>query len=235
MKALLFILFASIVAKADPVKLHGMNVFGDKTTYASHMPIYHFPHNYQVIYQIKLVDSPNVPTLFEYQASKSSGVKIFSVKPEPLDLTRIISGELKEFKGELYTGNFFEDSAKDLGPITVKIQKLIFSKKLDQTEQELDFQYVLFGQNGEYYAAHVIKGVPAFDQIVSIEQPYIYHHIGRGFDIETIEDSALPVTTSHLLQKSLATPVENGEVIGDESLPQASVIDAFYLNTEDFE
>jgi hypothetical protein len=155
-------------ANADPIATHGMLLFGKQATYASHLPMFHAPHDYQVILKLRLVDHPRQRTLLAYEQAKADGNKLFTLVPTPLDLTKVISGELTTFYAQLFAGHF-ERGGTELGSVRAHVEKVLFSAKLkdDQPDQQLE-RYVVFGENGEYFGAHIIAGKPSFDSIVQV-------------------------------------------------------------------
>ncbi|MFN7729484.1 MAG: hypothetical protein ACK5P7_10045 [Bdellovibrio sp.] len=176
MKALLIMITSLLLlapsAQADKPAVHGMVLFGDKINYVSHLPMFHAPHDYQVILQVRLSQKTRCGglTLQNFEAAKAQGQTEFTLAPEPMDLTKIISGEKTSFQANLYQGHF-EKNGKDLGRLTVEILKTIVSNKLDPEQAEQN-QYVLFGEKSEYFAAHLINGKPSFDSILSVSKPY---------------------------------------------------------------
>lgn len=151
-------------SRADQPSVHGMLLFGDKVTYASHLPMFHAPHDYQVILKLSLNDTA-------YDAAKKSSKEIFTLVPEAMDLTKIISGEMKSFKADIYQGHFEKGGTK-IGPVKVLVEDVVFAKKLDSQMTGLENKYLLFGEANEYFAAHLIYGKPNFDAILSVSQPY---------------------------------------------------------------
>src|SRR4051812_9463415 len=73
--SLLFsVLLSGATVYADTPSIHGMVVFGgEKDTYASHLPMFHSPHDRQVILKIALNNLPGSKALEKYTAAKSSG------------------------------------------------------------------------------------------------------------------------------------------------------------------
>lgn len=204
MKASLITLFAAVVtasplAKADHPSVHGMVLFGDKNLYVSHLPMFHAPHDYQVILEVEMRKDKLTDVMKAYAQAKSDGKTLFTLEPQVMDLTQIMSGEKTSFLANLYQGHFEKDGVK-LGPVNIFVKKQILSAKLDPNAAESQ-QYVLFGKEGEYFAAHVIKGKPSFDSIASISAPFsipLSHCRTRvctdTFPV-TIPDSKLPLTT----------------------------------------
>lgn len=204
MKTILIILFAALVtaapmAQADHPSVHGMVLFGDKNLYVSHLPMFHAPHDYQVLLEVEMRQDKLGEVMKAFAQAKSDGKTLFTLEPQLMDLTQIISGEKTSFLANLYQGHFEKDGVK-LGPVNIFVKKQILSAKLDPNAAA-NPQYILFGKEGEYFAAHVIKGKPSFDSIVSISAPYslaLSHCRTRvcndTFPVK-IPDSKLPVTT----------------------------------------
>lgn len=166
----LLMMFSAKMASADTPATHGMLLFGDKQTYASHLPMFHAPHDYQLIMEIEMVENFRPPTLENYKQAKMDGETLFTLLPQKMDLTQIIDGSKKNFVANIYAGHF-EKGGNNLGPITVVVKKIVFTKKLTVNEPTSTYDHVLFGANGEYFAAHVIKGKPSSDAIYTVEQP----------------------------------------------------------------
>jgi len=162
----LTILSASLV-HADPPSTHGMLLFGQSMTYASHLPMFHAPHDYQAIFKLSLSDSNSEQTVAAYTKAKAQHHGIFTLVPEKMDLTKVLNGSKTQFQAEIYLGHF-ERGGTSIGPVTVQVEAVIFSKKLQPNEKDVDLEYVAFGESGEMYAAHLIKGKPSFDAVVQL-------------------------------------------------------------------
>ncbi|MGE3974950.1 MAG: hypothetical protein AB7F59_10530 [Bdellovibrionales bacterium] len=52
LKILAMTLSLSMTAQADPPSTHGMVVFGKNATYVSHLPMFHAPHDYQLVMKV---------------------------------------------------------------------------------------------------------------------------------------------------------------------------------------
>ncbi len=157
------------IATADVPSTHGMLLFGDKTLYASHLPMFHAPHNYQYIFKLTL--SHGEQTLSKFAEEKTNGQKLFTLVPEVMDLTKVMDGTKKDFQAEIYSGHF-ERGGTNLGSIQVHVEKTILSAKLNANSAPQEFhEYLAFGENGEYFAAHIIKEKPNFDAITQLNNP----------------------------------------------------------------
>jgi hypothetical protein len=201
---------------AEQPATHGMLLFGNKATYASHLPMFHAPHDYQVIQKLNLTDPTGQKTLAKYEALKNGGETFFTLVPEVMDLTLLISGKKTTYTASLYQGHF-EREGKNLGTINVQVVKTVFSAKLSAKhtpeKPENSNNYLIFGENGEYFAAHLIQERPSFDMILEVNQPYSInlHNCTRTSCQEPkpvpLLDSRLPVTLPYWLDSNpLAVP-----------------------------
>lgn len=175
MKKLIFLItvlmLGSSGSRADQMATHGMLLFGNQKTYASHLPMFHAPHDYQVILELSLEGVPHSTAVNQYNLAKADATQMFTLKPQPMDLTKVISGEQTSFIAYIYKGHF-EQGGQNFGPAKVNVTKIIQANKLSESPSS-DNYYLLFGVSGEYFGAHLISGKPDFDQIVSIERPYV--------------------------------------------------------------
>lgn len=180
MKAITYLLASLIwgaVSHADMPSTHGMVVFGNKTIYASHLPMFHKPHDYQVILKVDFKNIESSQVVEAYEAQKDGGNQQFTLKPGMMDLTEVIDGKITSFPAQLFKGHF-EKGGVNLGPVTVQIEKIVMSKKLDPQESK-NGEYLVFGESGEYFAAHLIKGLPSFDAILKVKQISHSGHPGQ--------------------------------------------------------
>lgn len=221
----------SSAGRADQPSVHGMLLFGNKVTYASHLPMFHAPHDYQVILKLSLSGGK---ALAGYEIIKKDSKSIFTLVPETMDLTKIISGEKTTFSALIYHGHF-ERGGTSMGGVLVKVEKVIFSSKLDAGHLPAPHEYLVFGEAGEYFAAHLIKGKPNFDAVAVVSQPYelIMKHCRTrecsGTTKVPLADSQLPVT----LSSPLAKIPEAGEALGTLSGTVADIEKVIYAEEGD--
>ncbi len=238
--ALLSIICMSSITQADAPATHGMLLFGDKTAYASHLPMFHKPHDYQLIMKLSLADIPRSETLKLYDLKKKSGKTLFTIVPETMDLTLIMNESKKSFTAALYEGHF-ERGGINLGTVIVQVDKIIFSKKLNPLEAESSVDYLVFGEKNEYFAAHIIKSKPSFDTILKVSQPtekLMSFACGRGAcpdpilkPAPTIPDAQLPIIISAAtLPDVKPVPAKKGSwMIDGLSEIFIEVLDVLYL------
>ncbi|MDB2447382.1 hypothetical protein N9W79_02020 [bacterium] len=230
----LFISLASSVAAADAPATHGMLLFGQNQTYASHLPMYHKPHDYQLIMKLKLKDiKPPMPrgnpsTLDNYSIAKQYH-KLFTLVPEQMDLTKIIDGTKKSFRAKIFQGHF-ERGGHDLGLVTVIIEKVIYSQKLDPNAKPSS-EFLAFGEKGEYYGAHIVGGKPNYDSVFSILKPKPgcsprAGNCGGLLKKVSVPDSALPIIIRDYGFSDQAP--EAGDLIGPTFSTSTNVIEVIY-------
>lgn len=207
-------LLISSLAQADPPSVHGMLLFGNQSDYASHLPMFHSPHDYQLILKLKLTDAPGAGVLATYRSHQARGETLFTIEPEVMDLTQVINGDKKTFRAQLYLGHF-ERGGKPIGKIQVGVEKIVFSSKLKPSSPATRFhEHLLFGQDGEYFVAHLIQGKPSFDLIASASRP-------------SLPDSALPATLRTLSTDGI--PHEGSALQGSSGQTMSTVQKVLYL------
>lgn len=180
---------------ADPLGTHGMLLFGKKNNYVSHLPMFHSPHDYQLVAEVTITNQGNAQTVAKYEKAKKQS-DIFTIVPEPMDLAKVVSGEIRSFPVEIYQGHF-ERGGTPIGKATVAIKQTIVAKKI-VAELGASQNYISFGHDGEYFLAHLIYGKPTYDAIYTIARPtkLFYPPCGRGVcgepKVVPINDSYLP-------------------------------------------
>ena len=167
----LALVLGSTAAHADHPSVHGMVLFGNQETYVSHLPMFHSPHDYQVVMKVSLNEVAQGHTLQKYVAAKQAGHDFFTLAPEVFDLTKIIDGSRTTFQAGLFDGHFERDGT-NLGQLQVQITQSIHSHHLEEGRNDSGQEsYFAFGANDEYYAVHLIAGKPSFDAILKVSHP----------------------------------------------------------------
>jgi len=227
----LTLMLAGSAAQADMPATHGMLVFGNKVTYASHLPMFHHPHDYQVVMKIGFVPSHS-NVLADYEALKAKGETLFTIAPETMDLTLVMSGAKKSFKAQLFQGHF-ERGGKLLGNVTVKVEKFILNNKLDPAAKETH-EYSLFGEQGEFFGVHVIKGKPGYDAVAAVKHPHTltvpqcHGRVCPAPEEVLLTDSQLPVTVSYVPTTGTLLPME-GQFLGVVGSVLSEIVKVIYV------
>jgi len=91
---------------------HGMALFGGKAgLYASHLPMFHAPHDYQVILQVHVADAATDAALRKRLDGKTA---LWTIAPEKFELSRLApsaAAPLRQFKADLVQGHFEQGGA----------------------------------------------------------------------------------------------------------------------------
>jgi len=239
MYLLISMFFVSAYSYADQPTTHGMLIFGDQVTYASHLPMFHAPHDYQLIMKLSMVSASRADTIGYYQQAKQDGLTLFTLLPEVLDLNELIDGSKTSFNAHLFSGHF-ERNGENLGLVKVTVEKIVYSNKLEPI-QELNpyHKYLMFGENGEYFAAHVIEEKPSFDAILKITKPVKEINLGcyrRACPELAYQDLPLPAYAYNHKgnNNSFNLPVI-GTQLSDSATIQTEIKDIIYLETAELE
>lgn len=143
----------------DPAAVHGMALFGESEVFLSHLPMFHSPHDYQVLLRAELAT--------DFRVDRS---ELHTIAPRAFELA------LAKEPGfvmtvDIYRGHF-ERGGTRLGRTTARITEVIaFEKLVPTTPRPAEPSYYLFGNADEAYLVHVITSRPDFDQIVRARVP----------------------------------------------------------------
>jgi hypothetical protein len=195
-----FTLFFSNLALAqhhhDKPSVHGMFLFGKSKTYLSHLPMFHAPHNYQVLLEVELPSSAKE----KYLGSGENDPKesIYTIIPEVFSLTRLAE-ELKSFKAQIFKGHFERGGVPITEQVLMKVTKVLLFKKLDPMAAVPELaHYHLIGNQFEQFIIHTISAKPDFDHIAQVSVNNIQNQL------PLIENQALALK----LQVSNLSPLE---------------------------
>lgn len=166
----------------DPPSVHGMLLFGNEKIYLSHLPMFHSPHDYQVILEAELSQSAK-EAYFQAKENKPSET-VYTLVPEVFVLPEMINSP-KPFKAKIFQGHFERGGTPITGSITVNISEVIYFEKFDPNGAHPEkVKYIYFGDESEIFGTHLINAKPDFDHIVEVgtspmlldllgSQPYI--------------------------------------------------------------
>jgi hypothetical protein len=151
----------------DKPSVHGMLIFGTDNVYASHLPMFRSPHNYQII--IELTMDKTAKQKFVADQLKNPQYTTYTIEPERFVLPDMIVKQ-GSFKANLYRGHFERGGVKIAEGITLKISKVVYFKKFEATEAQKDSAvFLLFGSPKEQFAVHQISNKPDFEQIIQVK------------------------------------------------------------------
>jgi hypothetical protein len=151
----------------DKPSVHGMLIFGTEKIYASHLPLFHAPHNYQIILELELDKTAKQKFIKDQQQHPE--FTTYTIEPERFILPDKINSK-GNFKANLYRGHFERGGVKIADSISIKIVAVIYFKKFDSAEvRPADAAYLLFGNSKEQFAVHQISNKPDFEQIIHLK------------------------------------------------------------------
>ncbi len=194
---------------------HGMAVvFGEnKTLIAHHMPLFYFPHDYQVVYKIKV----NSNSDFEKLLALSSK-PLVTILPDNFDLLKLINKTRFSVKAKVYDGHF-ERGGKPLFDTNVLFEKALYVEPIvtkDQlTNSIMTFDLVSIENNHNLLAIKKIIEKPSFDALTWI--------------VKTRAEKAKSITCSHV---ETGPVLETVQILNEISTCLGNT--PVYLETEDF-
>ncbi len=144
--------------------IHGMVLVSHSSTiYASHLPLYHKPHNVQLVYKVSTSDFSLVQLVRDN--------KLVTIKPEKFNLQRLIRGEAMEIKADVYMGHFERDGMLVYENKTISLSKQLYVRELtDLTPSSKTQQYdmITLRKNNRIYI-HRIQEAPSYDHLIHVD------------------------------------------------------------------
>jgi hypothetical protein len=169
----------------DAPNTHNMLVFGEKTIYLAHLPMfdgvtsnktdYISPHRYQVILAASFNrGTQNLQNIYTDDRRQNASVRIYTLNPENFVLPRLASGSppLTEFKAKVFRGHLEKGGqvVTGLAAVEVKVSRVVHFRKFNpQEKKSKKLKYLLFGSSQESFLAHYISRPPDFDQVLSVK------------------------------------------------------------------
>lgn len=143
----------------ERIGYHGMVVFHvpEVGYFASHLPLYVKPHDYQVIYQITFENSSEVQAYFD--------AGMVTILPEKFDLNLLVEGQSFSLETKIFSGHF-ERGGKEISSTKVSFSKPILIKQVDNTYRAEHAEFYLTPVSEKLsLAVHKIQSSPSFDAI----------------------------------------------------------------------
>lgn len=158
---------------------HGMAVFGGREgLYASHLPMFHAPHDSQIVLRFHLADAAADLALRETLAAQP---RLWTLDPETFDLLRLSPAHpqpLREFTAHFFSGHFERGGQPQAGEQRVVVDEVLLFRRLDPAPRAGSAgRYRLVGKGSEWFAFKVIDRRPDFDHIVRVESPGVMRDV----------------------------------------------------------
>jgi hypothetical protein len=150
----------------DKPATHGMLIFGKEAIYASHLPMFRTPHNYQIILELEL--TPADKKKFVADQNQNPNFATYTIEPEKFVLPDMVNMP-KPFKVKVYRGHFERGGTLILKDITVSIKGIVFNEKFaPEKAKSVATNFILFGTPKEQFMVHQITNKPDFEQIIQV-------------------------------------------------------------------
>jgi hypothetical protein len=171
--ALAALLPALAIAEETAMGGHGMAVFGGREgLYASHLPMFHAPHDSQVLLRFHLADAAADQALREALAREP---RLWTFDPEAFDLLRLSPGHakpLRQFTARFFEGHFERGGKAQPTDQRVVVDEVLLFRRLSPALREsATGRYRLIGKGSEWFAVKTIARRPDFDHIVRLDSP----------------------------------------------------------------
>jgi len=171
---------------------HGMVLVTDGVAlYASHMPLYRAPHDYQLVY---LVESSVKSDIIEHLSSNHDN-NMVTILPAKFDLNTLINGASLTVATQFFKGHFERGGEPWLSDARFTFSKPLFRRSLSGIKQPRD-NIVMWKQLStattltELYVHH-INTRPSFDALV----------LGRGCNADKVSGRLQEITVVTLKQQ----------------------------------
>jgi hypothetical protein len=149
--------------------VHGMALFGGKDgLYASHLPMFHAPHDAQVLLRVRFTD----PALDRAMRARLDGrTALWTLDPERFALPRLAPGAaqpLVRFTANVVEGHFEQGGVKRHRHARLAVEQVILYRPLDPAPAVRTVsRYVPVGR----FMVKLIDSRPDFDHIVLLKRP----------------------------------------------------------------
>ncbi|MEH6416159.1 MBL fold metallo-hydrolase [Pseudomonas sp. CGJS7] len=150
---------------ADSPNTHGMLVVGVDAVYLSHLPMFHRPHNYQLIFEARLPEQ--ALQTYRADAARYPGEYYTLAPTEQWVLPETIKPDAS-FKADLYRGHFERGGVPIVRDIQVGVRELVHFRRFEPGRTAQPTHWIGFGRASERFLAHRLEGPPDVDQIVQV-------------------------------------------------------------------
>jgi hypothetical protein len=164
-------LMAALASAANPTfGQHGMALFGGRDgLYAAHLPMFHPPHDYQVVLRLRLADAAQDRALRMRLEGKTA---LWTLAPEQFEIDCLAPGSatpLTRFKADLVLGHFEQDGVTQHTGAQVVVEKVMLFRQLSAAQSLMPtVRYMQLGRGARRFLVKLVDSRPDFDHIVAI-------------------------------------------------------------------
>jgi hypothetical protein len=158
---------------AEHPAVHGMLMVGQARVLMSHLPMFHAPHDYQIILETSL-SAPGFDPQKKYVDDRNATqTRTYTWVPKPFVLSDLLRSHAvpPTMVGTIFRGHFERGGIAITGDdVEARLERILYSRRLVASDPALaERRYVMFGSPSEPFLAHVITRPPDFDQVTAIE------------------------------------------------------------------
>jgi hypothetical protein len=159
----------------DKPSVHGMVLLGRERIFLSHLPMFHTPHNYQVILEVSLSKPGIDPQASYVEDQQQTGTLLYTIAPEKFVLPELAWPDLqtpkrRSFHAAIYRGHFEREGVPILEDVLFTVTRVIHFRKFDPNASALPaLEYFFFGSPQELFLAHSITRAPDFDHLLPVQ------------------------------------------------------------------
>jgi hypothetical protein len=163
-----FLLPLHLLAAEASHGVHGMVLFGGQDgLYAAHLPLFHAPHDTQVVLQLRFKD----PQLDRAMRARLDGkTALWTLEPERFALRRLApdaQAPLPGFRATVVEGHFERDGTPRLRDAELVVERVVLYRPLSpQPAVQAFARYVPVGP----FLVKLVDSRPDFDHIVLLER-----------------------------------------------------------------
>lgn len=153
--------------------LHGMLLFGGPDgLYASHLPMFHAPHDRQVVLALRLSDAALDARL---RRELGAVAKVWTLVPEQFDLSRLApdaADPLTGFSADIVEGHFERHGVTRHRGVKVEVVKVERFVALDaDSGPGTEASYAPIGSGSTWFLVKELHARPDFDHVVAVRGP----------------------------------------------------------------
>ncbi|WP_199609172.1 hypothetical protein [Flocculibacter collagenilyticus] len=153
-----------------------MVMFGEQQLYVSHLGLYHFPHDYQIILPVKLSDNDEAETINLWRKTYKG---LITIKPEIFNLSLLFphhnassashaTTKLTTITVDIYEGHFERGGVLKWPNVQLTLDKAIIFRPLQIDSDISGVNYYVFGDKQNSYMVYQIGARPDRDHILKI-------------------------------------------------------------------
>ncbi len=156
----------------DTTGRHGMLLFGDDPLYLSHLPMFHRPHNFQVLLEVQFDDGAQ-RALADDREANGDGMYTFDPDEFPIvELDPAGDGPARALiPGTIVRGHFERGGTPTATGAVAQVRDVVHFRELDieaEPTPDRELTYLCFGRAGQLHLAHEITASPNFDQVLDV-------------------------------------------------------------------